>query len=420
MALPAEAEPPTAVADRAHPTSLEKPVPRIALVLPALCLGLLLPSAVPSGPVSAAPKAPPARHVETPGRLIAAEVLTGAAALPDALVTYLIRYASTSAADEPVRVTGTVSIPQGTPPAGGWPVLSWAHGTTGTADVCAPSRDTPTGPAHDYLGRINATLSYWVAQGYVVAQTDYEGLGSSGPHPYLNGVSESNGVIDIVRAARELDERIASTWFTAGHSQGGQAALFTAARAQQRAPELSFLGAAAMAPASGLNLIIDAGLQGSPGTATFLPLILNGAAAVDPAVRPKALLNKTGRELQRVAKDGCIAQLREASAGLTLQQILAPDADLSPLRRVLAANEPAAYPPDVPVLILQGTADAVVPQSLTDLLVPDLCRQDVPLQYKTYAGVDHRGVVEASVSDVQAWLAQRLNGQVPATTCGTS
>jgi S-formylglutathione hydrolase FrmB len=42
--------------------------------------------------------------------------------------------------------------------------------------------------------------------------------------------------VDIVRAARTLDSTLSDRWFAMGHSQGGQGALFTAARAARRAP----------------------------------------------------------------------------------------------------------------------------------------------------------------------------------------
>ncbi len=35
--------------------------------------------------------------------------------------------------------TAVVLLPKGIAPAGGWPVVAWAHGTTGVADQCAPS-----------------------------------------------------------------------------------------------------------------------------------------------------------------------------------------------------------------------------------------------------------------------------------------
>src|SRR6202012_1095533 len=52
-----------------------------------------------------------------------------------------IPYTSTHVLWHPglVPVSGTLSLPKGTPPQGGWPLISWVHGTLGVADRCAPS-----------------------------------------------------------------------------------------------------------------------------------------------------------------------------------------------------------------------------------------------------------------------------------------
>ena len=134
--------------------------------------------------------------------------------------------------------------------------MSWAHGTTGIADVCAPSRN-PKGPYTFYAAK---QFGAWLKAGYAVANTDYEGLGTPGIHPYLVGRSEGRGVVDIVRAARQLDGRLSRRYVIAGHSQGGHAALFAAALAPHWAPDLRLRGVAAFAPASHLGLL-------SPGAA---------------------------------------------------------------------------------------------------------------------------------------------------------
>ena len=46
-------------------------------------------------------------------------------------------------------------------------------------------------------------------QGYIVAATDYQGLGGPGPHPYLGGPSAAHSVLDIGRAAREVPQATA-------------------------------------------------------------------------------------------------------------------------------------------------------------------------------------------------------------------
>ena len=99
--------------------------------------------------------------------------------------THLVLYRSTSAKGEPVAVSGVVSLPSGTPPDGGWPVISWGHGTTGMADDCAPSRSLVDQQTGIYTAAMDQTTADLVGEGYAVVRTDYEGLGTPGPHPYL-------------------------------------------------------------------------------------------------------------------------------------------------------------------------------------------------------------------------------------------
>ena len=51
-----------------------------------------------------------------------------------------VLYTSKSPQRDQVAVSGSVAVPKGKAPKGGWPVITWAHGTTGLADSCAPSR----------------------------------------------------------------------------------------------------------------------------------------------------------------------------------------------------------------------------------------------------------------------------------------
>ncbi len=81
------------------------------------------------------------------------------------------------------RGLGLRDAPRGKPPKHGWPVVSWAHGTTGIADACAPSRD-PKGPYTFYAAK---QFGAWLKAGYAVANTDYEGLGTPGVHPVPGG-----------------------------------------------------------------------------------------------------------------------------------------------------------------------------------------------------------------------------------------
>src|SRR5712691_11205199 len=78
---------------------------------------------------------------------------------------YRVMYASRSVYNKPVAVTGVIAVPNGTPPTGGFPVVSWGHGTNGMADVCAPSLN----PSSD-IPLANSLLD----KGWVVTASDYE------------------------------------------------------------------------------------------------------------------------------------------------------------------------------------------------------------------------------------------------------
>lgn len=355
-----------------------------------------------------------------PGELLTARPLTTVAALASAASTRLITYVSDDSQGRPIVVSGTVAVPKSTPPKGGWPVLSWAHGTTGYADICAPSVDTADGPDHDYLGPVTATLDTWVARGYAVVQTDYEGLGSPGGHPYIDGTSEANTVIDIVRAARALDPAIGADWVAMGHSQGGQAALFTAQDAHQRAPELTLKAAVAIAPGGvGFSQAVDIVKSGHPeaeAAEAFLPLLVLGAQVVDPSIDPASIFTPQAQPLVTAARTGCLAQIRKVPP-VPVTQVFAADADVSALNDYLRRQDPTNVTPRVPIMIVQGAADVLVATPGTDALVKAMCGKDVAVDYRVYPGQDHRGTVPASLSDAQDFVGRAMSGESTTDTC---
>src|ERR1700677_4869544 len=134
-------------------------------------------------------RAPASEAAGSPGTLIRQEVIEGA---PLGATTYRVLYRSTGLDDKPILVSGVVIVPPGDPPPGGRPIVAWAHPTSGIVPPCAPSLAI-------FLFQQIQGLRSFVQAGYVVAATDYPGLGTAGPHPYLVGVSEARAVIDSVR-----------------------------------------------------------------------------------------------------------------------------------------------------------------------------------------------------------------------------
>ena len=102
-----------------------------------------------------------------------------------------VMYVSTTMQGRPAAVSGLIALPNGTPPAGGFPVVSWAHGTDGMADQCAPSLDPGSG---QNVGLANLLLD----RGWVVTATDYLGEGTPGLHPYIAGISAARNTIKFM------------------------------------------------------------------------------------------------------------------------------------------------------------------------------------------------------------------------------
>lgn len=383
-------------------------IPRIAL----LCAVALV-AAVPAAEAKV-PKAPPGLELYKPpknlksyeqGDLIWARRVGNP--LPQAGRTWTLLYRSTSLRGKAIGVSGFVMLPKGKPPKGGWPVVSWAHGTSGIADPCAPSRD-PKGPYTFYAAE---QFSAWLRAGYAIANTDYEGLGTPGVHPYLVGRSEGRGVVDIVRASRQLDGRLARRYVIAGHSQGGHAALFAAALAPKRAPELRLRGVAAYAPASHLDVLSRAlpSFTSPSGLSGLAALIARGLSSVYPQIEPSQIASDGALALLPLVDKVCLVELNSASAfgGIAPADMVRPGADLEPLHEILERQNPDLKI-TVPILLAQGLTDTTVLPFLTSQLASELRERKNRVRYLTYAEIEHVGVVAAADMPTRKFFKARL------------
>jgi len=385
--------------------------------LPLLAIGLSALAATPAqakiavGPTGNAFYNPPkAKIAGKHGTVIWARGINGGA-LPagrSALVLYRSVNPITGAT---VPVSGVITLPSSEPESGGWPVVSWTHGTTGIADSCAPSRYATAPPASTYVKKFRAEASEWVRDGWVVAQTDYQGLGTPGMHPYLVGASEGRSQIDIVLAARALSKEVGRKWAAIGHSQGGHATLFAAGLANSYAPTLKLMGAVPLAPASHIGeqaAAIDK-IKGNPYGG--LPAMILAGAMLAADIDPAAALSDAANALYPQIEQKCLDKLSEKNSfgGLDLDELIRAGYDQTPLLAEISANDPEDLTTiKAPLLIAQGTSDTTVIPSLTQQAVDKLRGAGTKITYKTFKGIDHSGIVQAARSATDAFLHKVL------------
>ena len=328
-------------------------------------------------------------------------------------------YTSTGYDGEPTAVSGVILVPDGEPPEGGRKIVAYTHGTVGVASNCAPS--LVTNPEHQPL--LLEGGPELLAAGYVVAATDYQGLGTPEPHPYLVGEAEAMNALDSVRAALNLDGANTSTDFVVwGHSQGGHASLFTGQLAASYAPELELLGVAAGAPAPNLEDLFATNIETTVGRILIAMALDSWArvyddASLDQIVRPVA------RPLVRSIARNCLYNQSQilssvpAALALDLRFLHTPPWETEPWKTIVATNTPGASPTRVPILITHGDEYPIMPPATTTALADKLCAQGETVDLRILPGIAHLDAGPEAVPHVVQWIADRFAGKPPPITC---
>ncbi len=366
---------------------------RAAAAIPAVATGIRSAAASARPPLDA-------------GTLLSSEPL---ASPPSGSLAYNIRYRSYAVDGAPIEVTGIAFVPDRPAPRGGWPILSAAHGTVGLADGCAPSKNV-SGIEMTVAGTFNAL-------GMAVVQSDMEGLGTPGRHPYLVGVSEGRGVLDAAKAIRSLpNQNIGARLVVWGHSQGGHASLFAGELAPTWAPTLRLKGVVAGAPPSQLGTV-QASLTTSPFRG-YLLMVAAGFKQAYPQLNLDAVLTPKGIEILPVVDRGCNGTVFREVNTYSLPEIIKVEGLQDPSwATALAENEPGVRKISAPVLIVHGTTDEQIPVETSADLKRTMCAAGTSVTRKLYPGADHGTTFVLSLFEVTGWLKNRVDGKATRNGC---
>ncbi|TKJ68566.1 lipase [Pseudomonas viridiflava] len=343
-----------------------------------------------------------------PGTMLRSEPLPMAQSLGNAVTHIRFLYTSTDGLESTrqVVVSAALFIPEGSPPVGGWPLMAWAHGTVGSADICAPS----------FAGRSPRDTRYlnqWLAQGYAVVATDYQGLGTPGQHPYGLTRPLAFDILDSIRAVMGGGFHLSKRVVVFGQSQGGRAAFATAVYASTYAPELNIVGVVATGtPYAGVQKRSGVAVGSTPSTFSYNLLRLGTGALLDPSFVPADYVSERAVAAFKLSQRACLHDIE--------QQVIADHLTFdngfkrSPKRVLDLINRASAYPTlksDIPVFIGTGGQDHDVSVAQQTALVTDACKAGSRIEWHLYPDLDHSGAVNGSLVDSVKFVQKAFSGE---------
>lgn len=307
-------------------------------------------------------------------------------------------------------VAGFFAVPKGEPPQGGWPIVSFAHGTTGVEPGCGPS-ERP-----DLMGD-QETIRSVLNGGYAVAMTDYQGLDDlglhplqePGPHPFLEPYTAAYNVIDAVRALRQLFPDTSTRWSAVGGSQGGQAAWAANEFNEQYGQGLTLVGAVALAPA--VNLTPLAGLSRNrrltDSQRGVMPLVVAGLQRAGLLRDQAAFLRGEVLANEKFIL-GCGQGAAQARSAVRSEDLgPATDDTETELRLALQAIALPQHALSVPLLVVNGKRDDTIPPAWVTFAVEAACKAGGSVQHRELDDAGHD--IKLS-GDVPRWLRERFDG----------
>jgi Secretory lipase len=331
-----------------------------------------------------------------PGELIRSEPFYDYL-LPYGISAFRILYHSRSPNGEDVPVTGVVLLPDGTPPAAGWPVIAWAHDFTGSARQCAPSllKNLNEGPL----------LSMYVGLGYAVVASDYGGLGTKVPHAPLDTRSNAMDVIRAVAAARAALPQLGTKWVAAGYAQGSLVAVGVA-EAESGIGDPNYLGAIGISGFAEPKEFFEHLVQGP--SYYMIVFLARGIKTVYPEFRIEEMLTDKSIQLYEYVSRAC-----DASSGPVppANEMLRPGWGNNPyVKEFFTRNSLGQQPAFGPLLLISGEIDSAVPFALTGATVARLCKQKDRVLFVKYPSLNASTVLGNSVSEQISWIRARFSG----------
>ena len=353
-----------------------------------------------------------------PGTLIRTEAQPPETSLSEAGQAMRILYSSTNGLDgkTPVAVSGSLFLPKGEAPTSGFPLIAWAHGTVGIADICAPSNNARSERDSKYL-------NHWLTQGYAVVASDYQGLGTPGGHPYLATRPAAYSVLDSIRAVQaDPNLKISKSVILVGQSQGGGGAFATAGEAVTYAPELDIRGTVATGTPYFTNdtapVVRDP--NAVSGVFAYSLYIMYLAEQADPTFKIADYVTDKAKPVIETTRTQCLMAAWNQIEKEGLNQANSFVNDPTPaLVKYYPLMAYSTLKVKGPVFMGTGGKDKDVPPPGQERLFTDACKAGSVIEHKVYADLDHSGTVNGSLADSTPFVKKAFAGEAISGNCKT-
>ncbi|MQX51855.1 lipase family protein [Alcanivorax sediminis] len=390
----------------------------------ALLLTPLISHAAMTGPSDMGFYDPPVIAAGQPGELIwQRETSVDLGSGSPSVSAWNVLYHSTDAIGNPNQVTGTVLVPEAQWSGNGErPLISYAVGTHGLAQRCAPSLQMAQGTDYE-----NANIRAALQAGYAVVITDNPGYTTGDTPSYMAGKAQAHAALDIIRASTQIaDSGITPATRTAiwGYSQGGQTASWAGERWKDYAADINLVAVAAGGtPADFFDTAHY--LNASTGSSFLLQTVIGLDAQYPTEIDLDNRANTQGKtEIAKVTADQCVfdtlfnymnKDLAEYTVGNTpLDTLLAiPEVDATLSEQTLGNKRI-----DVPLYQYHGTADEFIPLDQHLALKQQYCRKFGNVTFGVFPS-EHIVTQFQAATPVLSWLQDRMDGKYTLGTCLT-
>lgn len=336
-----------------------------------------------------------------------------------------VLYRSTDSNGLDNAVTGTVIVPESSWDGSGTrPIISYAVGTHGMSQECAPSIQLSRGTDYEAANIIEALNS-----GYAVLVSDNPGYLNNDPYPaYMVGEAQAHAALDIIEAAKQIPGRVVSGSADAaiwGYSQGGQTAAWAAEIEASYAPEANIMAIAAGGiPADLLDTAFF--LDGSTGESFLLSAVIGLWQAYPNEFPVDDLVNSDGERAIETAGEQCVFEslfelMNDELADYTLgnkslTRLLKdlPDAKEAVELQTLGSNRIS-----VPLYAYHGEADEFIPLETAYALSEEYCERFDEVTFDLYPG-EHIITQFQAAPFVLDWITDRFAGVVQTSSCDSS